>query len=266
MIAHARATRTSARSMRHVARACVALLLGACGSPPQASAPPSASPTSGALSSDGWIDITAMLAPGRTPVYEGDAPLRVELLKDMRRGDALTLSKLDLGSHSGTHVDAPRHFVRDGAGIDSIPLERLMGAARVLVSDDSVQAITRAELDRHDWRGAPRVLFRTRSSVRGWMDSVQFHRDFAYLAPDAAEALAAANVQLVGIDYISAEQFGAPAPETHRRLLGRGIPIVEGLDLRRAPPGECDVIILPLRVAGVDGAPARALLRPRVAR
>ncbi|MCU0646420.1 MAG: cyclase family protein [Gemmatimonadaceae bacterium] len=243
------------------------LLLVACGAPPQATSDSATSMAAAMrLPTDGWIDVTAVLAPGRTPVYEGDAPLRVEQLKDMRRGDALTLSKLDMGAHSGTHVDAPRHFVRDGVGIDSIPLERLIGAARVIVIDDSVQAITRAELDRHDWRGAPRLLFRTRSSARGWMDSVQFHRDFAYLAPDAADALVDAAVQLVGIDYISAEQFGASAPETHRRLLGRGIPIVEGLDLRGAPAGDCDVIILPLRVAGADGAPARALLRPRARR
>ncbi|MCU0634930.1 MAG: cyclase family protein [Gemmatimonadaceae bacterium] len=246
----------------------VALLgvLAACGG--EAPAPERAehaAPPAG-LAVDGWVDITAVLAPGRTPVYEGDAPLRVETLKDMRRGDALTLSALAMGAHTGTHVDAPRHFVRDGVGIDGIPLARFIGPARVLRIDDSVQAITRAELDRHDWRGATRLLFRTRSSTRGWMDSVAFTRDFTFIAPDAADALADAGVQLVGVDYLSAEQFGAAEPRTHQRLLGRGIPIVEGLDLRLAPAGDCDVVILPLRLAGLDGAPARAILRPRVAR
>jgi arylformamidase len=126
-----------------------------------------------------------------------------------------------------------------------------------------VQAIDAAELNRHEWRGAPRVIFRTRSSVRGWMTSATFHRDFAYVAPDAAQLLADAGVQLVGIDYISAEQFGAPAPATHRILLGKGIPIVEGLSLAGVPAGEYDLIVLPMKVGGHEGAPARAILRRR---
>jgi arylformamidase len=95
------------------------------------------------------------------------------------------------------------------------------------------------------------------------MDSSRFHRDFAYIAPDAAQLLADAAVVLVGVDYISAEQFGAPAPRTHQILLGRGIPIVEGLDLRPVQAGDYDVIVLPLKVAGHEGAPARAILRKR---
>src|SRR5256886_14148583 len=116
---------------------------------------------------------------------------------------------------------------------------------------------------RHDWRSAKRVLFRTRSTLRGWMDSSQFHRDFAYLAPDAAQLLADAGIALVGVDYISAEQFGAPAPRTHQILLGRGIPIVEGLDLRPVQAGDYDLIVLPLKVRGHEAAPARAILRQR---
>ena len=128
---------------------------------------------------------------------------------------------------------------------------------------DSVQAIDAAELNRHDWTGAARVLFRTRSTLRGWMDSPEFHRDFAYLAPDAARLLADAGVVLVGVDYISAERFGAPAPQTHQVLLGRGIPIVAGLDLRPVQPGDYDLIVLPLKVRGHEGAPARAIVRKR---
>jgi arylformamidase len=107
------------------------------------------------------------------------------------------------------------------------------------------------------------VFFRTRSSLRGWMASSTFHRDFAYIAPDAAQLLADAGVQLVGIDYISAEQFGAPAPLAHRILLGKGIPIVEGLALAGVSAGEYDAIVLPMKVAGHEGAPARAVLRKR---
>jgi arylformamidase len=153
------------------------------------------------------------------------------------------------------------HFVRDGAPIDRVPLEPLIGQARVIDIADSVQAIDAAELDRHAWRGAQRVLFRTRSSLRGWMSSPTFRRDFAYIAPDAAQLLADASVQLVGIDYISAEQFGAPAPRTHRILLGKGIPIVEGLALEGVRAGDYDLIVLPMKVAGHEGAPARAVIR-----
>jgi arylformamidase len=219
-------------------------------------------PSSGE-SAAGWIDATATLDPATTPVYEGDAPMTFEFLMDMRRGDRLTLSKYSLGAHSGTHIDAPMHFIADGAPIDRLPLERLIGRARVIEIADDVQAIDAAELDRHDWRSAQRVLFRTRGSIRGWMTSPVFHRDFAYIAPDAAQRLADAGVQLVGIDYLSAEQFGAPAPRAHQILLGKGIPILEGLSLVSVRGGDYDLIVLPMKVGGHEGAPARAVLRKR---
>jgi arylformamidase len=215
------------------------------------------------LSGAAWIDATATLDSATTPVFPGDAPLRFEFLKDMRRGDPLTLSAYSLGAHSGTHVDAPMHFVADGAPIDRVGLAALMGPARVIQIPDSVQAIDAAELNRHEWKGAARLLFRTRSTERGWMHSAVFHRDFAYVAPDAAQLMADAGVKLVGVDYISAEQFGAAQPLTHRILLGHGIPIVEGLDLSEAPAGDYDLIVLPMKVGGHEAAPARAILQRR---
>src|SRR3989449_6254304 len=128
------------------------------------------------LSAAGWIDVTATLDPARTPVYEGDAPMKFDFLKDMRKGDKLTLSAYSMGAHSGTHIDAPMHFVANGAPIDQVALDPLIGAARLIDIPDSVRAIDATELNRHDWRGAKRVLFRTRSTLRGWMDSA-FHRD-----------------------------------------------------------------------------------------
>jgi arylformamidase len=217
----------------------------------------------GGAASTRWIDATATLDPATTPVYEGDAPMKFDFLKDMRKGDGFTLSVYSLGAHSGTHIDAPMHFIRDGASVDRIGLEPLIGPARVIEIPDGVQAIDAAELHRHDWRGAQRVLFRTRSSQRGWMKSPTFHRDFAYIAPDAAQLLADAEVQLVGVDYISAEKFGAPAPLTHRILLGKGIPIVEGLSLENVRAGDYDLVVLPMKVGGHEGAPARAVLRKR---
>src|SRR5881396_3397329 len=215
-----------------------------------------------ALSGEGWIDVTATLDPARTPVYEGDAPMKFDFLKDMRKGDKLTLSVYSMGAHSGTHIDAPMHFIAGGAPIDQVALDPLIGAARVIDIPDSVQAIDAAELNRHEWKGARRVLFRTRSTSRGWMDSA-FHKDFAYIAPDAAQLLADGGVVLIGVDYISAEQFGAPVPRTHQILLGKGIPIVEGLDLRPVRAGDYDLIVLPIKVKGHEGAPARAIMRKR---
>ena len=238
------------------------MALAATASTPQQQAAPRVA-ASEALTSMGWIDATATLDPATTPVYAGDAPLKFEFLKDMRKGDGFTLSAYSMGAHSGTHIDAPMHFVRDGASIEQLSLAPLIGPARVIDIPDDVQSINAAELNRHEWRGAQRVIFRTRSSVRGWMASSTFHRDFAYIAPDAAQLLADAGVQLVGIDYISAEQFGAPAPRTHQILLGKGIPIVEGLGLGAVGAGDYDLIVLPIKVAGHEGAPARAIMRRR---
>ncbi len=211
--------------------------------------------------SGGWIDVSATLDPAMTPVYEGNAPLSFEFMLDMRKGDGVTLSKYSLGAHSGTHIDAPQHFIRDGAPVDKVPLDPLIGPARVIDIPDSIQAINAAELNRHAWKGAERLIFRTRSSVRGWMSSPTFHHDFAYVAPDAAQLIADAGVKLVGIDYISIEQFGGPAPLTHRILLGKGIPIIEGFALETIAPGDYDLIVLPIKVAGHEGAPARAVMR-----
>src|SRR5215467_6053516 len=105
-----------------------------------------------------WIDATATLDSATTPVYEGNAPLSFTFILDMRRGDALNLSALSLGAHSGTHIDAPQHFIADGAPIDQVPLAALVGPARVIQIADSVQAIDAAELNRHQWKGAERVL------------------------------------------------------------------------------------------------------------
>ena len=240
----------------------VALLLGAAACTTRTSEPVTQAAPSVRLPVDAWIDATATLQAGRTPVYEGDAPMTFTFLKDMRKGDGLTLSKYEMGAHSGTHLDAPMHFIRDGAPVDQVAMTSLIGPARVIQVADSVQVIDAAELNRHQWQGMERILFRTRSTSGRWMDSSRFHRDFAYLTGDAAQLLAEGGVKLVGVDYISAEQFAAPAPLAHRALLGKGIPIVEGLDLRDAPAGDYDLIILPIKVAGHEGAPARAILRP----
>lgn len=211
----------------------------------------------------GWIDITAPVSPATIPIYPGDAPAKLEFLKQLDEGDALTLSAYSMGAHTGTHVDAPMHFIKGGASLDRIPLERFIGPVRIIDCSPDALAVDAAELSKHAWRGARRIFFRTRNSRNGWMMDPTFHKDFTYVAPDAAQLLADAGVELVGIDYISMEQFGAPAPKTHRILLGKNIPIVEGLMLRDVQAGDYDLMLLPTRVIGHEAAPARALIRRR---
>jgi arylformamidase len=209
-----------------------------------------------------WSDITAPLDASTTPVYPGDTRLKFEFLRSFPAGDKVTLSSYLMTAHAGTHVDAPLHFVAKGASIDQVPLTTLMGRARVIDCSPDAAAIDAAELDKHNWRGAKRILFRTRNSRNSWMVDPNFHQDFTYIAPDAAQLMADSGVELVGIDYLSAEKFGASEARTHQILLGRSIPIIEGLDLRGIKAGEYDLIVLPLRVVGHEAAPARALLRP----
>ena len=209
----------------------------------------------------GWIDISAPIDPKTTPVYPGNAPVKFDFMQSFAQGDALTLSAFSFGAHTGTHVDAPLHFIKGGATLDQIPLERFIGPVRVIDCSATALAIDAAELNKHAWRGAKRIFFRPRNSRNGWMTDAVFHEDFTYLAPDAAQLLADAGVQLVGIDYNSIEKFGSPEPKTHLILLRRSIPVVEGLLLRDVKPGDYELILLPLRVMGHEAGPARAILK-----
>lgn len=209
-----------------------------------------------------WIDISAPLSIGVTPNYPGNAPLQLRFDYDMERGAPLDLSEFSMSMHTGTHVDAPLHVIRGAPSIDQVPLERFIGPALVLNIDPSIIAITAADLERYPWRGAQRILFRTRNSVNEWMVDPQFHSDYTFLAPDAAELLANNGVLLVGFDYLSIEQYGAP-PRTQMILLSKGIPIVEGLDLRSVTEGQYDLTVLPLKILEHESAPARAILHRR---
>ncbi len=215
-----------------------------------------------AAQADGWIDITAPLDPHTTPVFPGDAPIKLEFLHSMKSGEGYTLSSMDMGAHSGTHVDAPMHFVKDGASLDKVSLDHFIGPVRIIDCSPSATAIDAAELNKHSWKGAKRIFFRTRNSINHWMTDPNFHQDFTYIAPDAAQLLADAGVELVGIDYISAEKFHAAEPKTHWTLLGKGIPVVEGVDLSDVKAGDYELMLLPMRIIGHEAAPVRALIKP----
>ncbi len=233
----------------------LALLVAGCG---VAFAQPPASP---ALSGEGWIDVTAPVDPRTTPVYPGNPPLKLDFVQSLDSGAQVTLSAFSFGAHTGTHVDAPMHFIKGGASLDQIPLQKFIGPVRVIDCSPQAKAIDAAELNKHDWRGAHRIFFRTRNSRNGWMTDPKFHEDFTYLAPDAAQLLADAGVELVGIDYLSIERFGFAEPQTHRILLGKNIPVVEGLSLQNVQAGDYDLVLLPMRIMGHEAGPARAILR-----
>ena len=193
-------------------------------------------------------------------VYPGNPAIAITAQQAISQGAGANVSRLDLGSHTGTHVDAPKHFFDDGAGVDALPLDVLMGPARLIAFGDDVKSIGEAELRPHDLRGVTRLLMRTRNSA--WLASgaPEFHPDYTYVAPDGAAYLVGLGIRLVGVDYLSVEQFHSGHHRTHRTLLGAGVVIVEGLMLTEPAPGDYELRCLPLRLAGLDGAPARAVL------
>lgn len=203
-------------------------------------------------------DITVSIS-SELPVYPGDPPVMIEPVARIARGDAANVSRLSLGTHSGTHLDPPRHFRDDGAGVDRVPLGLLVGKARV-VEIRGAREIGRRELARFPVRGEERVLLKTDNSLL-WGRS-GFHEEYAFLTEEGARYLLEAGVKLVGIDYLSIERFGGEGA-VHRILLDAGVPILEGLNLDGVEPGEYELICLPLKLAGGDGAPVRALLRSR---
>jgi arylformamidase len=206
-----------------------------------------------------WIDISVPLRTGMVN-WPGDPPVRISRALDMERGDKSTVSFLEMGSHTGTHMDAPAHFVRGGIGIDGMPPDAVIGAARVIPIRDR-ESIKTDELEQHFIRRDERILFKTYNSDHCW-DTDSFVEDFVYISPPAARYLAERQVRLVGVDYLSVGGFHANGVEIHQVLLKAGIWIIEGLNLKVVQPGRVELLCLPLKIAGGDGAPARALVRP----
>ncbi len=211
------------------------------------------------MSAPTWIDVSVSVRQGM--VHWPDNPA-IELVRtmDMAKGDAANVSRLSLGVHSGTHVDAPVHFLADGAGVDGIPIDSLLGEARVVEVVDG-QSIAAAQLRAVDPRPGERLLLKTRNSARCWKAD-RFFPDFVFLSLEGAALLAERRVRTVGIDYLSIAGMEEGVP-THRVLLEQGVCIIEGLDLSSVQPGSYELICLPLRRAGADGAPARVILRAR---
>ena len=210
------------------------------------------------MEANGWIDVSVPLHSGMVH-WPDNPPVRIERMLDIEHGDAANVSKISMGSHTGTHMDAPLHFVREGKSLDAMPLDATIGRARVVEIRDP-ESIKPSDLRRHEIRSGERILFKTRNSARSW-PSRAFMEDFVYVSQEAARYLATCNVRTVGIDYLSVGGFSKDGVETHRALLEAGIWVIEGLDLSEVKPGEYELVCLPVKVIGSDGAPARALLR-----
>ena len=206
-----------------------------------------------------WIDISMTLRDGMLR-WPGDEEVVLERIMDLERGDPYNLSRVTMGLHAGTHVDAPSHFVAGGKGAEELEPWRLLGPARLL-EVRGVSAIGRAELGAHGIGEGERILLKTDNSDRAWEEE-PFREDYAALSLEAAEYLAEMRVALVGIDYLSIAPPGDGSEEVHRTLLSAGIVILEGLVLSGVEPGRYELVCLPLKVASGDGAPARAMLRP----
>lgn len=199
----------------------------------------------------------------KTPVYAGDPAVEITSALTIANGDPCNVSRLNIGAHTATHVDAPAHFIEGATKVDCLPLDVLIGRARVVEIEKTADFVTAEHIENADLTGVERVLFKTRNSDL-WNDLGQgFQKDFVFIAPDACQKLVEIGVKLVGIDYLSVEQFDPPDHATHKTLLGNNIIAIEGLDLREVSAGDYELICLPLKIASGtgDGAPARTVLR-----
>lgn len=203
------------------------------------------------------LDVSVLLTQG-VPTYPGNPEFELQPLKRIADGGSSNVSRLVMGTHTGTHIDAPKHFIDDGIGVDELALNLLIGRARV-VDIPKRGPITADDLAAAGLREDLRVLLKTPNSSL-W-NSGGFHQDYAHVAASGARYLVEQGVKVVGIDYLSIEQFKSDGAPAHRTLLSNGVVVIEGLNLSEAEPGMYEMYCLPLRIAGGDGAPARVVLK-----
>ncbi len=211
--------------------------------------------------SSNWIDISVPLRNGIV-TWPGDAPFERASTLEIANGDPCNLSQISSTTHIGTHMDAPRHYLPGAAGMETMPITASIGRARVIEIHDP-EMIRISELEPHGLARGERVLFKTRNSGHAWK-SDRFQENYIFIPPHSARYLAELGVQTIGVDYLSVGGFESGGPETHRILLEAGIWIIEGLQLEHVEPGEYELVCLPLKIIGGDGAPARAVLRKLV--
>ena len=212
------------------------------------------------MSKKNWIDVSVPLRSGMHH-WPGDPPPFVTMHAGTAKGDVCNVSAIYCSSHTGTHMDAPWHFLPGTKTMDDLPWDAVIGPARVVEIKDR-EAIKPAELKKLKLRKGERLLFKTRNSAVGWAKP-EFDKDFVYISKEGAQYLADCGVQTVGVDYLSVGGFYKDGIETHHVLLGAEVWIIEGLDLAQVKPGNYDLLCLPIKFHRGDGAPARCLIRPR---
>lgn len=208
-----------------------------------------------------WIDISVPLHTGLVH-WPGDPEPTFERISEIEQGAEVNVTFCKMTAHTGTHMDAPCHFLGGAAGIDAFPLEVGIGRARVVTVQPDCQAVGRDELAAAGVERGERILLKTRNSRSKWFRE-DFQTDFVGVNASGARYLVERGAWMIGVDYLSVGLFAGDGAETHRTLLTGGVWIVEGLDLSEIQDGEYDLVCLPLRIAGSDGSPVRAALRPR---
>lgn len=206
-----------------------------------------------------WIDISVPLRTGMVH-WPGDTEPSFRRVSSIGDGAGANVTECRMSAHTGTHMDAPGHFLESAPGIDTFPLEIGIGPAKVIQIDPNAPVIDRNQIRHGSIGRGDRILFRTRNSEGDWHDR-DFDRGYVGLDHSAAEFLVSAGVLLVGVDYLSVGVFAGDGVQTHKTLLSAGIWILEGLSLQGIEPGNYDLICLPLPIVGSDGSPARAALR-----
>ena len=205
-----------------------------------------------------WIDISVPIYTGMVH-WPGDPAIAVNRVKSIDQGDVCNVSQLAMGAHTGTHMDAPLHFIAKGRSMEKLPIDATIGPCRVVEIKDK-ESIQPAELRPFKFKHGERILFKTPNSRRSWKTAA-FDEDFVYISKEAAQFLVDRGVMTVGVDYLSIGGFKKDGVETHRIMLGAGIWVIEGLNLSKVKPGKYELVCLPLKIVGADGAPARAVLR-----
>jgi arylformamidase len=205
------------------------------------------------------IDVSVLLTPGMA-TYPGNPAFDIAPVHRIAAGDSANNSRLTMGTHTGTHVDAAKHFIDDRPGADAMPLDLLIGRARVI--DVPVRGgITAKHLEGAGLREDLRVLLRTPNSKLWNNPKAPFHEEYTHLTGDGAKFLVDQGVKVVGVDYLSVEKLHTPGHPAHHALLGANVIIIEGLNLSDAEPGVYEMYCLPLKIEGADGAPARVVLK-----
>lgn len=202
----------------------------------------------------------SLTVTSKLPTWPGDPKVELERVEKIEDGANANVSRLCAGVHTGTHVDAPYHFISEGTAVDTLPLEVLFGAVQVVELSDDVDLITAKIIQSASLiHGVERILFKTRNSQFWARGESGFQTDFVAISADGAEYLVERGIQLVGIDYLSIAPFKNSRP-THQILLKAKIVVIEGLDLSQINPGVFQLACLPLKLGGSDGAPARTVL------